>query len=527
MKNWYLYILPILMLLPVFLLRDYTVDNELRYLSIADEALRDGSLFAFHNHGAAYADKPPLYFWFMMAFRSLTGTHCMALIGLLTIVPAIVIMYIMNLWCFGRGAAATRIAPPMLALLTCVMFAGGTVVLRMDMLMTMFIVLALYSFWKIYTKKESKADRFLLPVWIFLAVFSKGAVGILMPVTVIVAFLVLERKTGTTGRYLGWRTWGIIAALAAAWFAAVYMEGGSSYLDNLLFKQTVGRGVNSFHHKEPVWYYLKTIWYSAAPWSLFVAVMFVKIASSGDMRRNPLLRFFMTTVVTTFVIMSLVSSKIDIYLLPIYPFFIYAAFLAVDRCRIDGWIKTSVIIPSAVFSCVFPALFFCRDLLPVIPGNIHLIYIGGAVLSLMAAGGIVMAVKGHVRAAIASTAAGMLLCIFCSSFTLPCFNPYIGVSQLAAKGVETAESHGVTHYAYYKFRGDNMDVFIGKELTTIDEFDDLVKLEESGTPTLLFVRGRELRREEELGELLKKSFVDKIGDYSIYLLNDTNASKNL
>ena len=78
MKNWYLYILPILMLLPVFLLRDYTVDNELRYLSIADEALRDGSLFAFHNHGAAYADKPPLYFWFMMAFRSLTGTHCMA-----------------------------------------------------------------------------------------------------------------------------------------------------------------------------------------------------------------------------------------------------------------------------------------------------------------------------------------------------------------------------------------------------------------------------------------------------------------
>lgn len=47
MKNWYLYILPILMLLPVFLLRDYTVDNELRYLSIADEALRDGSCSPF------------------------------------------------------------------------------------------------------------------------------------------------------------------------------------------------------------------------------------------------------------------------------------------------------------------------------------------------------------------------------------------------------------------------------------------------------------------------------------------------
>lgn len=509
-----------LMFLPVFLLRDYTVDNELRYLSIVDEALGDGSLFAFHNHGAAYADKPPLYFWFMMAFRSLAGAHYMALIGLLTVIPAIVIMYIMNKWCFGRGAGATRIAPPMLALLTCVMFAGGTVVLRMDMMMTMFIVLALYSFWKIYTKKESKADRFLLPVWIFLAVFSKGAVGILMPVTVIVAFLAVERKLSTAGRYLGWRTWGIIAALAAVWFAAVYMEGGSSYLENLLFKQTVGRGVNSFHHKEPVWYYLKTIWYSAAPWSLFVAVMFVKAAASRDMRRDPLLRFFATTVVATFVIMSFVSSKIDIYLLPIYPFFVYLAFMAVERCRTDGWIKASVIVPAAVFVCVAPALFFMRYLLPVVPDNIHLIYIGGAVLSLMSAGAIVMAAKGYVRAAIASTAAGMLLCIFASSFTLPSLNPYIGVGELAAKGVETAESHGVTHYAYYKFRGDNMDVLIGRELTAVEEFDDLKKLAESGAPTLLFVRGRELRREEELGELLDSMLVEQVGDYGIYLLND-------
>lgn len=509
-----------LMLLPVFLLRDYTVDNELRYLSIVDEALRDGTLFAFHNHGAAYADKPPLYFWFMMAFRSLTGAHYMALIGLLTVIPAIVIMYIMNRWCFGRGASATRIAPPMLALLTCVMFAGGTVVLRMDMMMTMFIVLALYTFWKIYSQSGGKADRFLLPVWIFLAVFSKGAVGILMPLTVIIAFLAVERKLGTTGRYLGWRTWGIIAALTAVWFAAVYMEGGSSYLDNLLFKQTVGRGVNSFHHKEPVWYYLRTIWYSAAPWSLFVAVMFVKTVARRDTRHDPLLQFLTVTTVATFVVMSLVSSKIDIYLLPIYPFFIYAAFMAVERCGADGWVKASVIVPAAIFSCVFPALFFCRDLLPVIPRNIHLIYIGGGVLSLMSAAGIVMAVKGHVRASIASTAAGMLLCIFASSFTLPCFNPYIGVSELAARGVETAQRRGVTEYAYYKFRGDNMDVFIGKELTAVEEFDDLVRLTESGTPTLLFVRGRELRREEELGELLAPMFVEQVGDYGIYLLND-------
>ena len=56
-------------LLPEMLMRDFTPSNELRYLSIADEALRDGHFFAFFNHGLAYADKPPLYIWLVMLSR--------------------------------------------------------------------------------------------------------------------------------------------------------------------------------------------------------------------------------------------------------------------------------------------------------------------------------------------------------------------------------------------------------------------------------------------------------------------------
>ena len=57
------YVLLLAFLVPVVLLRDFTPNNELKYLSIADEALRDGHLFTFYNHGEVYADKPPLYFW--------------------------------------------------------------------------------------------------------------------------------------------------------------------------------------------------------------------------------------------------------------------------------------------------------------------------------------------------------------------------------------------------------------------------------------------------------------------------------
>ena len=55
--------------IPLLYFRDFTPNNELKYLSIADEALREGHWFTFWNHGALYADKPPLYLWIVMATR--------------------------------------------------------------------------------------------------------------------------------------------------------------------------------------------------------------------------------------------------------------------------------------------------------------------------------------------------------------------------------------------------------------------------------------------------------------------------
>ena len=63
--------LMLLCLAPWMVLRDFTPANELRYLSIVDEALRDGHFFVFFNQGVPYADKPPLYFWLLMIFRVL------------------------------------------------------------------------------------------------------------------------------------------------------------------------------------------------------------------------------------------------------------------------------------------------------------------------------------------------------------------------------------------------------------------------------------------------------------------------
>ena len=88
MKSKFLPFLLLLAVLPVLIFRDYTPSNELRYLSIVDEALRNGDIFTFTNHGIQYADKPPLYFWILMLGKWLLGNHAMWFASLFSFIPA-------------------------------------------------------------------------------------------------------------------------------------------------------------------------------------------------------------------------------------------------------------------------------------------------------------------------------------------------------------------------------------------------------------------------------------------------------
>ena len=132
----------LLFFIPLLSLRDFTPNNELKYLSIADEAIRNSHFFAFWNHGAAYADKPPLYLWIVMLGKWLLGEHCMLFISLFSIIPALVILYVMDKWVKTVIPAPTRLSGQLM-LITSGLFIGSAIVIRMDMLMCLFIVLSI------------------------------------------------------------------------------------------------------------------------------------------------------------------------------------------------------------------------------------------------------------------------------------------------------------------------------------------------------------------------------------------------
>lgn len=503
------YLLYTLVVLPLFLLRDFSLDNELRYLSIADEALARGSWFTFTNHGLPYADKPPLYLWIVMLGKSLLGTHSMLFLGLFSLGPALLILYTMDRWTREYFSDTERVTAELL-LLTSGFFFGTAIVLRMDMLMSLFIVWALYLFFRMYSGEARRWDPWLFPLCLFMALFTKGPLGVLIPLVATCVFLLVKNKVQSIKSYWGWKTWGILLILCAGWFAGVMAEGGTTYLRNLVVHQTVGRAVSSFHHSEPFYFYLLAFWYSLAPWSLLMAGVLVmglrKRFFSSDREV-----FFLVTALSTLVMLSLLSGKLEVYLLPAFPFLAYLSLLWLKRL---GWSRrtyVTIIVPAVALCLALPAVALWQGLSRVFTPWFLL---AALVLSACATLALAFLNKHLVNRAIQTMAAGVLLAIALASLSLPAYNHLIGMGQLSLKAREIALQKGAENYYFCRLtRGDNLDVYLGKPLTELRIKDLYHTPQKIIKPAILFIPARIVNRSDSVQRFLQGRPMHRMGKY--------------
>lgn len=525
-------------LLPMMAMRDFTPSNELRYLSIADEAIANGHLFAFYNHGIPYADKPPLYFWIVMLCRLLFGHHSCLALSMFSLIPAFAIVGIMDRWVMKGKSAMNRMSVAGMTL-TCVMFLGTMVVLRMDMLMCLFIVLALWTFYRMYTGEGSRRqDSLTLPLWIFLALFTKGPVGLLMPPLAIAVFLAVKRDWKGFRKYLGLKTWGIIAVLSAVWLTCVWLEGGLEYINNLLFKQTVGRAVNAFTHARPFWFYPVTILWCLAPYTLLLIGSFMAsllpVRKAGAEKVSDLEILFLCTIISTAAMLSSFSSKLPIYLVPVLPFCVYLFPIVLGRIGERGWMRWSVgifqilllcagiatllflsgsvTIPAA--ACLLDEYSFAREA-PVVNAVILL-----TLANAMGTWFLIKRKSVNIPALLLS--AGLFLAAFSASAVLRDLNPYIGYGSICSRVPE-----GTDVATIFLHRPENIDVYTGRQIT--DFGDDPAKLSEavkahieltgenvgSGRPLTIITRTSRMETTPELQKLFSEGTVIYAGPYCL------------
>jgi hypothetical protein len=287
------------------------------YAGIAQAMATSGDWMLPHFNGLPYLEKPPLYFWAAaLTLRLDTSSELAvriwsALAALGTVLLA---------WRMGRrlyGPAAGVMAG--IALTTTVGYALYVRKASTDFVFVFCLTLALYGFQRDAARTDAGKSRFLLfYAGSALALLSKGLIGLVFPIAIVAATLVLVRGLGRRDLNLA-RGTAVFAALALPWHALMAWRDPALFwfyvVDNQILRFLNARAF--IEDDVPVgttaFVALSFLW--AFPWSVF-ALARPAASAAPAARWRPLMLVWLAAVVVFFAVSR---SKLEYYALPAFP----------------------------------------------------------------------------------------------------------------------------------------------------------------------------------------------------------------
>jgi 4-amino-4-deoxy-L-arabinose transferase-like glycosyltransferase len=326
--------------------RELYVGDETKYGQVVHE-MRSGSLVVPMLGGQPFTHKPPLHFWAMALLSFPLGLYSIwpfVLPSLIAFVALIWVMKRMGDELFGpeAGGWAAFVSA------TSLMIWGSAQTARMDVEFTLLVTAGIWMLRRFLRSGESR-DLLVAAGLIAAATLDKGP----MAPVIAVALILIERLQGRRaprGPYLA--ALGIIAGTMLLWLIPAVMAGGENFMREVVMKQTVGRAVGSWVHRSPPWFYLVRAPLTFFPWLLLLVIALVvlyrgKVAGSqwsvvggvtgrsaapenhpqqeGQSHRSPATgyrlpaTFCVSWLLAVVVPYSLISSKLDIYMMAAIP----------------------------------------------------------------------------------------------------------------------------------------------------------------------------------------------------------------
>lgn len=320
----------LLLVAPGLGLRDPWAPDEPRFALVAKDMLRSGDWLFPRVGGDLYADKPPVFFWLLATAMSITGSLRVGFLlpSLLACLGATGLVYDLLRRVRGREVA---LAGAFVLLLT-FQFTWQARQAQIDGALCFFTTLSLYGLVRHLVAGPSRG-------W-YLAGWAAAGIGVItkgvgfLPLLVLMPFALLAHRgwPNSAGRIRTLSLAGLAAALVAIglWFLPMVIAtsaGGDllDYRNEILFKQTVTRYAEAWHHNEPPWYYLVNViplfW---LPLIALVPWLWPRWrAALRDRDTFVALMLGWVLIVVTF--FSLSSGKRTLYVLPAVPAFAMAA----------------------------------------------------------------------------------------------------------------------------------------------------------------------------------------------------------
>lgn len=340
---------------------DLTAPDEPRFALVAREMLTDNHWVLPHRNGNPYPDKPPFFFWTIAAFSALAGGTVNAWTARLpSAVSATIILFLM--WRFSKKEEAENTVPllTVLVLMSCVLFFYQARIAQIDMVLCLFTTAALTMGYKAMAGKPYSPFR--LGMFMGMGILTKGPVGYLIPAGAIAVFAAVKGRDAWKRYPVKGMLWGLVPV--AVWLLLliidVTLNNQWDYLKNLLFKQTVVRYFDSWHHHQPFYYFFVSILHDFLPWTpfLLIAIPFTrkKWRSLDDQQR-----FSWIVILFTLIFFSLSKGKRSIYILPVFPFAAYLTAVQINRMgkseKHSGWEIGAGVLAGTLLLIIGIALF--------------------------------------------------------------------------------------------------------------------------------------------------------------------------
>jgi 4-amino-4-deoxy-L-arabinose transferase-like glycosyltransferase len=315
-----LLVLPALLLYPC--LRFHLLEpDEGRYAEIAREMLLRGDWVVPHLQGEPYLDKPPLFYWLVVASYSLFGVHDWAarIVPALAVHATILVTYLFGLRLLGeraafRGALLLSLTPGLM---------GMGRLLILDGLLTLWVTLGLFA----GLAALQAHPRWRVGFWVCalvcgLGVLTKGPVAVLLVVPPLLLHCWLTTGVVRVSKRDVITFAALVLAINLPWYVAVSIrrpEFGAYFF----VQHNLQRFLAPFDHLEPVWYYAPVLLGGLLPGTL-LAWPFARWLLFGDADaargRSPELGFCLLAGGWCVLFFSLSGSKLPTYILPAFPF---------------------------------------------------------------------------------------------------------------------------------------------------------------------------------------------------------------
>lgn len=327
--------------------RELWYSDEIRHGNAFQNLIHEHKWLVLYLNGEVYPDKPPVYFWFISMIYLVLGEISprlffigAAVSGALFLVSILVLSRIL-----GRDNETSLLA--CLIILSTFYFVTLLHYARMDLLFAAFITLSHACLFRGQQKEQA-------PGWISagfvlaaLATLTKGPLGFIFPLLALFVFLLCRgrlKRLFSRDMALGLA---LLAGICLAWFAGAYVVEGREFINAVFGEQILGRAVDSWHHQHPWWHYLAVLPAVMLPWSLVVFVLPWKDriftldpyynAGSFFRKGDEASVYLWVSLGSGFILLSLISTKVAIYLLPLFPFMAiilagYLSALAREKC---------------------------------------------------------------------------------------------------------------------------------------------------------------------------------------------------